>query len=166
VLIRKPRTQEEYEDKIKVSLTEVDKMTIIPEQLLFLARFDAQKPIAQNEKKSLAQIVADIIDSHSKAINFKNLQVIFNSQGINNDLAPYYYSHLILDNIVLNAIIYSGKNSQITISLNRNERGLECEIKDEGIGIKRKIWKNYLFLFSVQMPLTTKILLVMALDFP
>lgn len=142
VLIRKPRTQEEYEDKVKVSLTEVDKMTITLEQLLLLARFDSQKPTVQNEKKSLSQIVTEIIDSHSKAISSKNLRVLFNNTGIKNDLVPSYYSHLILDNIVLNAIKYSKANSEITISLNRNESGLECAIKDQGIGIKKEDLKK------------------------
>lgn len=138
VLIRKPRTQQEYEDKIKVSLTEVDKMTEILGQLLLLARFDSQKPTVQNEKKSLAKIVAEIIDSHSKAINSKNLHVIFNNPKIKNDLTPYYYSHLILDNIISNAIKYSKDNSEITISLGRNEKGLVCSINDTGIGIKKE----------------------------
>lgn len=142
VLIRKPRTREEYEDKIKVSLREVGKMTNTLEQLLLLARFDSQKPTVQNEKKSLSQIVTEIIDSHSKAIHSKNLRVVFNNPGIKNDLVPSYYSHLILDNIVLNAIKYSKANSEITISLNRNERGLECAIKDEGIGIKKEDLKK------------------------
>lgn len=138
VLIRKPRTREEYEEKVKVSLIEVDKMTYTLEQLLLLARFDSQKPIVQNEKKYLTQIVAEIIDSHSKAIKSKKLQVIFNSQEIKNDLAPYYYSHLILENILSNAIKYSKDNSEITITLSRNEKGLACLIKDKGIGIKKE----------------------------
>ncbi len=138
VLIRKPRTQEEYEDKVKISLTEVNKMTDTLEQLLLLARFDSQKPTVQNEKESLTKIVKEIIASHLKAINSKNLQVVFNNPEIKNDLVPYYYSHLILDNIVLNSIKYSKTNSQITIILSRNEKGLVCEIKDEGIGIKKE----------------------------
>jgi len=138
VLIRKPRTQQEYEDKVKISLSEVDKMTHTLEQLFLLARFDSQKPTIQNEKESLTKIVTKIIDSYSKAISSKNLRVIFNSQGIKNDLVPYYYSHLILDNIVLNAIKYSKDNSEVIISFNRNEKGLVCAIKDEGIGIKKE----------------------------
>jgi signal transduction histidine kinase len=138
VLIRKPRTQEEYEDKIKVSLNEVGKMTDTLEQLLLLARFDSQKPTIQEEKESLTKIVKEIIASHLKAINSKNVHIIFNNPEIKNDLVPYYYSHLILDNIILNAIKYSKANSEITIILSRNEKGLVCEIKDEGIGIKKE----------------------------
>jgi len=138
VLIRKPRTREEYEEKIKVSLSEVDKMTDTLEQLLLLARFDSQKPTVQNEKESLTKIVNDIIASHLKAINSKNLQIVFNNSEIKNDLVPYYYSHLILDNIIHNAVKYSKVNSEITIILRRNEKGLVCEIKDEGIGIRKE----------------------------
>jgi len=137
VLIRKPRTQEEYEDKIKVSLTEVGKMTDTLEQLLLLARFDSQKPRIEDEKESLSKIVKEIIASHLKAITSKNLQIIFNNPEIKNHLVPYYYSHLILDNIILNAIKYSKANSEIKIILSQNEKGLECEIKDEGIGIMK-----------------------------
>ena len=96
-----------------------------------------KKPTVQNEKESLTKIVKEIIASHLKAINSKNLQVVFNNPEIKNDLVPYYYSHLILDNIVLNSIKYSKTNSQITIILSRNEKGLVCEIKDEGIGIHK-----------------------------
>src|SRR5680860_935264 len=138
VLIRKPRTKEEYEDKIKVSLTEVGKMTDTLEQLLLLARFDSQKPTIQDEKESLTKIVKEIIASHLKAINSKNLHIIFNNPEIKNDLVPYYYSHLILDNIIHNAVKYSKVNSEITIILRRNEKGLVCEIKDEGIGIRKE----------------------------
>lgn len=113
-------------------------MTDTLEQLLLLARFDSQKPTIQNEKESPPKIVNEVIANHSKTISSKNLKVIFNSQGIKNDLVPSYYSHLILDNIILNAIKYSKENSQIAISLNRNESGLECAIKDEGIGIKKE----------------------------
>nr|WP_287422393.1 histidine kinase dimerization/phospho-acceptor domain-containing protein [Candidatus Brachybacter algidus] len=57
VLIRKPRTQVEYEEKIKFSLSEITKMTTTLEQLLLLARLDTKTSIKENNFVALPTII-------------------------------------------------------------------------------------------------------------
>lgn len=47
VLVRKPRNQQEYEDKINFSISVIDFMTLTLEQLLLLARMENPITIAQ-----------------------------------------------------------------------------------------------------------------------
>ena len=49
VLIRKPRNQQEYEDKINFCISEVDRLNKMVDQLLLLARFENQKQNINNE---------------------------------------------------------------------------------------------------------------------
>ncbi|PKP25381.1 MAG: two-component sensor histidine kinase [Bacteroidetes bacterium HGW-Bacteroidetes-2] len=138
ILIRKPRTQQEYEEKVKIVLSEVDKMTITLEQLLLLARFDSQKTAKQETNESLATLINNLLEKHKKGIDFKNILILFNTKKYENDLVPKYYAGLILDNIIQNAIKYSPNDSEINIVISQNEKNLVCTIKDKGIGIKKE----------------------------
>ncbi|NCT17902.1 MAG: two-component sensor histidine kinase [Flavobacteriaceae bacterium CG_4_8_14_3_um_filter_34_10] len=138
ILIRKPRTQQEYEEKVRISLSEVDKMTVTLEQLLLLARFDTKKPEYQDENKSLTALIHSILEQHKNPILTKNLHVIFNNPTFKNDFVPYYYAHLIVDNIIRNAIKYSPDNSELRIIVEKNKNEIICIIKDQGIGIKKE----------------------------
>lgn len=49
---------------------------------------------------------------------------------------PHYYSTIIIDNILSNAIKYSNNDAVISIGVQIIEDRIVCTIKDEGIGIK------------------------------
>lgn len=136
VLIRKQRSPEEYEEKIKYSLSEIDKMTETIEQLLLLARLDSSRKPDKDEGVLLLALIDDILLKHSTSIESKKLSVDFKNTFTSNVLVPKYYANLILDNIINNAIKYSKNKTTIHINLYDSEAGSVCEITDEGIGIK------------------------------
>ena len=142
VLIRKQRTREEYENKIKYSLSEIDKMSDTIEQLLLLARLDSSSKQTKIDRIVLPTLIDDILSKHSTYIASKELMVDFNNALTNAVLVPKYYANLILDNIITNAIKYSKNKTTIHINLYSTETGLVCEIKDEGIGIKAEDLPN------------------------
>uniref|UniRef100_UPI00404914DA histidine kinase dimerization/phospho-acceptor domain-containing protein n=1 Tax=Flavobacterium sp. TaxID=239 RepID=UPI00404914DA len=57
VLIRKPRNQHEYEEKIQFCISEVDRLNHMVDQLLLLARFENQKQNIKKESIYLNAIV-------------------------------------------------------------------------------------------------------------
>jgi signal transduction histidine kinase len=143
VLIRKPREQVEYEEKIKYSLSEIDRMTTIIEQLLLLARLDSN--VKSNDLvlkntiyQSLPILLDEILSRYKNEISAKNLTLDLFMETTNEFLVQQYYANLILDNIIGNSIKYSTKNSSLHITVSNNERGIICKIKDEGIGIKKE----------------------------
>jgi len=142
VLIRKPRERSEYEDKIKFSLKEIDQMTAAIEQLLLLARLDTNSKSADEPLAPLSTVVDEILSRHRNRISEKNLAINFDKGDVSEDMIPQYYTHLILDNIIGNAIKYSKENS--TVSINSTQLGtkLVCKVQDEGIGIKKEDLDN------------------------
>ncbi|MDH5475942.1 MAG: ATP-binding protein [Cyclobacteriaceae bacterium] len=138
VLIRRPRSQKEYEDKISYSLSEIDRMTSSIEQLLLLARLDAHSHGKIIADISLPTLINETLSRHQNAISDKNLKVDLHIQTTKEALVPQYYSNLIIDNIISNAIKYSLEKTSLEITVLEKENTLVCTIKDQGIGIKKE----------------------------
>jgi len=142
VLIRKPRERSEYEEKIKTSLTEIDRMTEIIEQLLMLARLDTYSKPPSESFVSLATLINKILSRHKEAIQQKELSLDFRDEVTIENRVPSYYTDLILDNIIGNAIKYSKNGSGLHITIEQMESKIVCKVQDEGIGIKKEDLKN------------------------
>jgi len=136
VLIRKPRGQAEYEEKITYSLAEIDRMTATIEQLLTLARLDTSGELATAAFVPLPTLLHEALARHQDAIARKHLRIDLNIQTGQEALVPQYYSNLIVNNIVDNAIKYSYEATAITIAIRTTAGHLVCTIQDRGIGIK------------------------------
>jgi signal transduction histidine kinase len=135
VLIRKPRTQPEYEDKIKYGISEVNRLNNLVDQLLLLARFENQIQSLKSEKIYLNSLILDILTRYSLKMNTKKISV-------NHPFSKEYYVEsdnylvsIIISNIISNAIKYSNENGEISILLSQNETTTICTISDNGIGI-------------------------------
>ncbi|MFV0607284.1 MAG: sensor histidine kinase [Niabella sp.] len=144
VLIRKPRTQQEYENKINISLQVIERMSVIVEQLLLLARLDANEPFRDSNLMALPAIIDESLTRQKNAITAKNLDVDFYFNENAPLLVPHFYSSLIIDNVISNAVKYAKNNTLISITINQTTDGYLCTIKDNGIGIKAEELK-YLY---------------------
>lgn len=136
VLIRKPRTQAEYEEKVRYSLQEIDRMNATLEQLLLLARLETSPNEKTDALISLTSIFDESISRFHSQIKEKNLKInlAFNRQE--SALVPPYYSNIIIDNILNNAIKYANHGGAINVSIDMIDGHVSCTIKDEGVGIK------------------------------
>ena len=147
VLIRKPRTQKEYEDKIKYSLSEIERMTNTLEQLLLLARLDAQPEIKETNLNSLTTIIDESLTDFKSQIVNKELNIKFFFDPNKEYPVPQYYTSLIIDNLLSNAIKYSNQGSVIKINLREESNYITLMIQDEGVGIKEEdlkyIYQNF-----------------------
>ncbi|MGE0930188.1 ATP-binding protein [Peijinzhouia sedimentorum] len=146
VLIRKPRTQSEYEEKIKYSLVEIERMTVILEQLLLLARLDA----SNNDKKNdfpLPTIITESLAHFKRQIVEKELKIDFQFNREKELLVPHYYTNLIIENLISNAVKYSKESTTLYIHSDEIDNRVVFSIKDEGIGIKeedlKQIFENF-----------------------
>jgi signal transduction histidine kinase len=134
VLIRKPRSQEEYIEKIKYSLTEIERMNIIIDQLLQLARLDTL-----DNKINLIPLTSIIDNSlihFDGQLKERDIDVQFDFDPKHKYLVPHYYTSIIIDNLLSNAIKYSHRLSKLIINVQMLNQHVVCTIKDEGIGIK------------------------------
>lgn len=135
VLIRRQRTPEEYQEKVRYVLSEIDRMSNTIDQLLLLARNDLNQNANKNLKISLPTAIDEILVRYKNQITEKKIKVNVNFDLDNDYSVPNYYTHLILENIIRNAIKYSRHSSVIDIFIFRDDHKIVCKIKDKGIGI-------------------------------
>lgn len=135
VLIRKPRTSTEYVENIQYTINEMDRISMLVDELLLLARFESQKEAIKIEPVNINTILIDIISRNSAAIESKKIQ--FNNTVPNNlfvDSDAYLIS-IVLENLISNALKYSHNNDTILIKGNYREGNVVLEIEDFGVGI-------------------------------
>lgn len=135
VLIRKPRSQEEYQDKINYCVSEVNRLNHLVDQLLLLARFENQNQSLKIEKIALNSIVLDVVSRFSKTIESKKIKIgteFSKDFSVDSDI---YLLSIVLNNLVSNALKYSINNGALTIKIVEENNKVKCEIIDTGIGI-------------------------------
>ncbi|WP_281233580.1 sensor histidine kinase [Flavobacterium gelatinilyticum] len=138
VLIRKPRDNKEYEEKINYCISEVDHLNSLVDQLLLMARFENQKQNINKESIYLNATILDVLTLNSERINDKKMNLIFDAKEEFTIFSDNYLVVTILRNIISNAIKYSNDNSEVLISLKRENQKISCTITDKGIGIEKE----------------------------
>lgn len=135
VLIRKPRKEEEYKEKINFCINEVNRLNHLVDELLLLARFENQKQTLKIEKVSLNAAFLDVISRNSTILNEKKINCVAHfSKDFYVQTDAYLFS-IIVNNILTNAIKYSKHNSTINFDIIEINNNLVCSITDTGIGI-------------------------------
>jgi signal transduction histidine kinase len=135
VLIRKPRNQEEYQEKINFCVSEVNRLNHLVDQLLLLARFENQNKSLKIEKVCLNAVILDTISRYSSIIQSKKIHIsteFIKEYYVDNDA---YLLAIIINNLVSNSLKYSNENANLNIVITDEKDRIECHIIDSGIGI-------------------------------
>lgn len=138
VLIRKPRTQEEYQSKISFCIAEVDRLNHMVDQLLLLARFENQKQNIKKESIYLNAIILDGLTRFSDKIESKKLSIKTNFSEDYYLMSDNYLVYIIISNLISNAIKYTNYNGEVSISLVTKNNAIDFYIKDNGVGISNE----------------------------
>ena len=135
VLIRKPRNEDEYREKIGFCVNEVNQLNYLVDELLLLARFENQKQTLKKERVSLNALFFDVISRNSTIINEKKLKCNANFIQEFYVTTDAYLVGIIINNIFTNAVKYSKIKGNINFEIIETEEKLICSISDQGIGI-------------------------------
>ena len=132
VLIRKPRTAEEYEQKVKTALGSIDRMSTMIDQLLALARVENGKNLVKEELELIA-FLEELADQFSLE---KQQKVVFQSLL---SLPIYVRTNeksleMILGNLLENAVKYSQEGNEVFLRIGREKEAF-IEVVDSGCGI-------------------------------
>lgn len=136
VLIRRPRTEEEYKEKITACIKEVDKLNEMVEQLLILTRQEEGKhalTFAYHNVKSLLDIS---LCPFADRIADREIEV--KTSVTPEDLSLYtdeYSLSIILKNLLSNAVKYTNKGGIIECKAYRDQNEIHIEILNSGHGI-------------------------------
>ena len=137
VLVRKPRTEEEYKEKINYCVSEVNRLNHLVDELLLLARFENQRQNLKLEQVNLVSVLSDTMARNSTQIQEKKLRIVSDYPNEVYAKTDSYLLSLIINNIITNAIKYSNTNTDISVSLIDKENTVVCSIADNGIGIAK-----------------------------
>lgn len=136
VLIRKPRSEDEYKLKIGECIKEVDKLNDMVEQLLILTRYEEGKRSLNYDHYSLEDLINSTVSLFSDAILNKKLDII--STISPEDISIYtdeYSFSTILNNLLSNAVKYSNDEGTVEIKSHKKDQWLIIEIVNTGPGI-------------------------------
>ena len=135
LMLRKPREVNYYEDKLKYGLAEIDRMSVLVEQLLLLARFESGKETLKYSKLNILDLVHDVVSRLEEQVNKKGLSFdisISSALVLNSDA---FMLGQIIENILTNAVKFSSDNGTIHISSIKDSDKTFLKIRDEGSGM-------------------------------
>ncbi|SMO89651.1 sensor histidine kinase [Fodinibius sediminis] len=143
IMLRKPRSKEEYQETIQRMLAEVRKMSEMVHLLLQLSRVESvhrSKPDIVNVSR-ISETVAGNFREHAKARNISiqtqidpNLQV----------QAHGAYIEEVINNLLENAVKYTPEGGQVNLQLQRSSGKAVIHLSDTGIGFDEET-KKHLF---------------------
>ena len=136
IAARKPRSAEQYRDALAQIVAESERMTGLVEDLLFLARCDAETPEMPMSPLDLAAIVRDVCsrmllvaESHGT-----RLECYGSDSGLfilGNEAAVRRLVLVLVDN----AIKYSGAGKAVAVTLCGLDHEIHLAVEDNGTGI-------------------------------
>lgn len=138
VLNRKPRTSEEYKEKVSYSIKEINRMSETVDQLLMLARVDASTVTNEKENIEPIAIIDAVLTRYRIQIKEQALAINVAADAHIQLSSNAFYVNLIFDNLISNAIKYAKKDSKVDITLSKVNGGVSCVITDQGVGISRE----------------------------
>ncbi len=135
VLLRKPRTAEEYTEKIRLSIREIDRLHQIVEQLLAIARLDQTNQSLVYESVHVKSFIHDLVQRQrsSWAQNGARIEIeCADEAALQTDRSLF---EVIMENLLSNAVKYSPENGVIRVVVEQ-QPSLKIGVHDQGIGIK------------------------------
>ena len=138
VLIRKPRNQQEYEEKIQFCISEVDRLNHMVDQLLLLARFENQKQNVKQETIYLNALILDNLTRFSEKTENKKIKIVADFTEDFYVQSDNYLVSIIFSNLISNAIKYTNDNGKIELKLEKTSTDIIFTIADNGVGISEQ----------------------------
>ena len=129
---------EERDRYISVIDSTVDKMSALVKNILDLSRLEAQQLSPTPEEVRLQPLLESCLIAYGDAMEKKNIElkcdfedgVVISSVGS--------YIELIVNNLVSNAIKFTGENGVIEVTLRAADNGAIVTVKDNGVGISKE----------------------------
>ena len=147
LVLRRPRLLDDYKSVLESNLEEIDRMTRIVDELLFLSRADMGEVRVESLPVAMESLVEDIHRQAKLLAQDRNIEVLLGTvmpvvvQGDDLRLRE------LLLNLVENAMKYSYSGGKVEIALLNDGREARLSVTDYGIGIApadhKKIFQRF-----------------------
>ncbi|WP_315817694.1 HAMP domain-containing sensor histidine kinase [Paraflavitalea speifideaquila] len=120
---------------LQISRTELQRLADMVNKILNIARYEQQDFELKPESIAIDELIEDLISKYplpgDKHINFQYA----NQAGTNLPMADKQHLYNVLNNLIDNAVKYSGSSVTINIQCYREKHYYIISVKDDGIGI-------------------------------
>jgi heavy metal sensor kinase len=138
LVLRRPRTTEDYQTVLESNLEEIDRMTNIVDELLFLSRADMGQVKMDRKPVRMESLVEDIHRQACLLGQDRDIQVVLGTMMPATVLADELRLRELLLNLVDNAVKYSKPGGKVEITLIVDGREVHLNVLDHGIGIPQE----------------------------
>ncbi len=140
ILLRRPRSTEEYRAALESNLEELEKTSGLLERLMFLARADAGAETLHFTDIDLTELMRATVASAEPLAEMKllGLSVVLPAQPVKvcGDEAALRRLLLVL---IDNAVKYTPEKGNVRIALETEDAAATVEVSDTGIGISKEV---------------------------
>jgi two-component system, OmpR family, sensor kinase len=147
LVLRRPRPLEDYQSVLESNLEEIDRMTRIVDELLFLSRADMGEVRVESLPVAMESLVEDIHRQAKLLAQDRNIEVLLGTVMSVVVQGDDFRLHELLLNLVENAMKYSHPGGKVEISLLNDGREARLSVTDQGIGIApadhKKIFQRF-----------------------
>ncbi|MCX6152271.1 MAG: HAMP domain-containing sensor histidine kinase [Ignavibacteriales bacterium] len=127
--------EEEIKESIKIALTEIERLNVLSNSLLALAKLDASPQALNYELVRLDELVIECIQLMKSVASVNRVELYPSISDIIELQADREKLKSVIINLIDNAIKFSKVNSKVEINLEKNNSSAILKIKDYGCGI-------------------------------
>jgi two-component system sensor histidine kinase VicK len=126
-----------------------EKMIQLITDLLDVAKIEEGKYLYEKNLADMEFLINSVLESFKKAALVNNIKVKFNKpdKKTPKTLIDIAKMKVVVNNLLDNAVKYSGQGKLVTISLKNDKNNIEVSVKDQGIGIvgsqQKKIFSKF-----------------------
>jgi two-component system heavy metal sensor histidine kinase CusS len=135
--LRRERSPEEYRESLRGIEAEAERMSQLVENLLFLARSEAQPAELPKEPVDLRQVAEDAAREMRAVAEARGVRIRVTAVGV--DSTSVFGNRPALTRLVVvlldNAVKYSPPDSEVTVELTSRDRASVIKVQDFGAGI-------------------------------
>lgn len=137
ITLRRPRDSQEYVATLRSCLDEVERMTLLVEELLMLARLDAGQEPVPVEVVALDKLARNVAGRMQLSAAERGIAIELDCPAPVEAIVAPRAAELVLSNLVGNAIKFSPRETTITIRLASEHEETVLSVSDQGPGIDR-----------------------------
>lgn len=138
LMIRKPREVAYFIEKTGTCLEEVNRMSVLVDQLLLLSRYEQTVDHFMLTSIHLKEMMLGIIARHANGLEQKGIILDLDIETKRSILTNAFMIEQILENLFSNALKYSHTNGTISIFSSTIDHQMTLTIQDEGIGMNKE----------------------------
>lgn len=135
VLLRKQREPEQYIEKIQYGLSEVNRMTVLVEHLLLLARYEASTIPVNLQMIQIEELVHALAVRLSERLDENQISLKINIPVDVEVFSDRFMLEQILENLATNAIKFSNPGGEVEIGFRNDHSQTALLVRDQGIGM-------------------------------